>query len=308
MKLLKQLILISTMVAGMGVAHAGPILISGTDSDDHGSVAAGVNQDGWKFLQLGISQIGGAVTNGQKKAVCIGCNGNQAQAAFDSAYGLSGLGASGWSSVILNSASDIAMFFDGTGATKLANAGMIYMPTVANNVGGGITDTQLAAVNGQGALINSFLSTGGGLFSQEQANSAIGYGWLTSLLPTFTVKGDGHGGVANSSAIQLTAQGQGQFPTLTNADLQNATPWHAFFKGGFGALQVLAVGNGDNSPQGALDDAVVLGGGFAGGGGVIVCGGPNQPSCDVPEPNTLPLTLLALGCFVALRLKRQARK
>lgn len=294
MKLFKHLILISALLAG--TAQAGPILISGTDADDHGYFSGGVNVSGWKFLQLGISNIGNAVTNGQKNAVCLGCNGSGASAGFLSAFNNAGL--AGWSSVQLTSVADITNFFNGSGVTNLGNAGMIYMPTVASNVGGGINDAQLAVVNANGSNINTYLSTGGGLFTQEQANSAIGYGWLTSLLPTLVVKGDNSGGVWNSSILELTAQGNTQFPSLTNGDLSNATPWHAYFQGGFGALQSLVVGNGNNVFTGTNpnDDTVVLGGGFAGGGGVIVCGGPNQPPCGstVPEPGSLPLMLLAL--------------
>ena len=181
------------------------------------------------------------------------------------------------------------------------------MPTVANNVGGGITDAQLAVVNLNGSAINSFLAAGGGLFTQEQANSTIGYGWLTSLLPTLVIKGDNHGGVTNANQLQLTAQGIAQFPGLTNADISNATPWHAYFEGGFGALQSLAVGNGNGIPANVLDDTVVLGGGFAGGGGVIACGQPNQPPCDpnaVPEPDSLPLVLAALGGLLLVQRKK----
>jgi len=176
-------------------------------------------------------------------------------------------------------------------------------------VGGGITDSQLAIVNTNGTVINNYLGAGGGLFAQEQANSSIGYGWLTSLLPTLVVKGDNSGGVADSSNLQLTAQGIAQFPTLTNADLTNATPWHAYFTGGIGQLQSLVVGNGDNAPRGVLNDTVVLGGGFAGGGGVIVCGGPGQPPCVnvVPEPESLLLMLMALSGLALIRGSRSRK-
>ncbi|GEM_PF-743525 len=301
MKKIKKLVIASAMALGLGVVHAGPIIIAGTDADDHGSFSSGVNQTGWKFMQLAMSNIGANVSNGQTKAVCIGCNGSSASAAFASAFNFAGL--AGWSTVTLTSATDIANFFSGAGVVNTSNSGFIYMPTVASNVGGGITDTQLAIVNSNGTIINSYLAAGGGLFTQEQANSSIGYGWLTSLLPGLVVKGDNSGGVSNSNQLFLTLQGNAQFPTLTNTDISNATPWHAYFTGNFGALQSLIVGNGNNVPAGAFDDTVVLGGGFSGGGGVIVCGQPGTPPCtsNVPEPETLPLALLALGGFFLSR-------
>lgn len=305
MKRIKQLLAATALVLGYSAAHAGPIIIAGTDADDHGSFSAGANQTGWKFLQLGMSNIGAAVSNGKTNAVCLGCNGSTASAAFTSAFSLAGLAS--WTSTQLTTTADITGFFNGTGTVNLSNAGFIYMPTVSSNVGGGITNTQLGVVNVNGTAINNFLAAGGGLFTQEQANSSIGYGWLTSLLPTLVVKGDGAGGITNPNQLQLTAQGIAQFPGLTNADISNATPWHAYFEGGFGALQSLIVGNGNNSPANILDDTVVLGGGFAGGGGVIVCGQPGQPPCDVnaiPEPDSLPLVLAALGGLYLAQRRR----
>lgn len=254
-------------------------------------------------MQLAMSNIGGAVSNGQTNAVCIGCNGSQASAAFSSAFGLAGL--AGWTSSQLITTTDITNFFNNTGAVNLSNTGFIYMPTTTYNVGGGIDDSQLGVVNLNGTNINNFLAAGGGLFTQEQATSSIGYGWLTSLLPTLVVKGDNSGGVADASQLALTPQGNVQFPGLTNTDISNATPWHAYFEGGFGALQSLIVGNGNNFAANILDDTVVLGGGFAGGGGVIACGQANQPACNnVPEPDSLPLVLAALGgLYIAQRKK-----
>jgi hypothetical protein len=280
-------------------AMAGPIIIAGTDADDHGFVSGGQNVTGWEFMQKAFENIGGAVTNGQKSIVCIGCNGSQASAAFNSATGLANLGG-GWSFFSLTSTAQIAGFFDGSGVRNVNNTGIVYMPTVVSNVAGGIDDTQLAVVNGNGTALNNFVAAGGGLFTQEQANSTIGYGWLQSLIPGFTVLGDNASGIANPSQLQLTAAGSAAFPGLTNADVSNATPWHAWFEN-YGPLQALAVGDGNGN--GGFNDAVIIGGGV---GAVLGCGTQGQPPCAVPEP--APLSLLGLGVLGFLVARRKAAR
>jgi hypothetical protein len=269
-----------------GPAMAGPIIIAGTDADDHGHVSGAINQTGWAFMQRAFENISAGVTNGNKNVVCLGCNGATASAAFDSSASLSSLSGT-WTFTSISGASNIENFF----ASGMASTGIIYMPTVASNVSGGIFDTELAVINLNGSTLNNFVTGGGGLFTQEQANSSIGYGWLTSLIPGFTVKGDNTGGIADASALQLTPAGAAAFPGLTNSDLVNATPWHAWFENYGNGLQVLAVGNGD----GGFNDAVILGGGVS---GVIACGQPGQLACptnDVPEPASLPLLAAGFG-------------
>lgn len=280
-------------------AMAGPVIIAGTDSDDHGFESGGQNQTGWAFMQKAFENVGGAVTNGNKSLVCIGCNGSTATQAFDSATMLSTLNGT-WTFHSLSTITDIENFFNGTGALNINNAGMVYMPTVSNNVGGGIDDVQLGIVNANGAALNNFIAAGGGLFAQEQANSSSGYGWLASLIPGFGVFGDNAGGIQDSGTLLLTADGTAAFPGLTSADISNATPWHAYFRN-YGNLKALALGTGDS--QGRLDDAVIIGGNLQGG---LVCGQPGQPECptEVPEPASLPLLAAGAMAFLAWRRKR----
>ena len=280
-------------------AHAGPIIIAGTDADDHGFSSATENFTGWLFMQKAFENIGANVTNGNKTVTCIGCNSSQAGAAYTSATSKSSLAGS-WSFVNLTTQAAITNFFIGTGASNVNNTGILYMPTVANNVTGGITDAQLGIVNSNAAVLNNFVIGGGGLFTQEEANSSIGYGWLSALLPGLTVQGDNGGPGFNSTSLTLTGAGNSAFPGLTNADMTNATPWHAWFSGNFGGLGTLATGPIFGA-AGSFPGAVVIGGGA---NTVFQCGQPGQIQCGVPEPETLPLIGLGvLGLIMSIRRK-----
>lgn len=284
---------------------AGPVIIAGTDADDHGFVSGGTNQTGWLFMQKSFENLAPAVSNGNTQVVCIGCNGSSAGTAFNSAFDLSNLVPT-WSRITLTSTTDITGFFDGTGTVNVNTAGIIYMPTGDANVGGGISSTQIGVVNTNANALNNFVAAGGGLFTQDQywISGGGGYGWLTTLIPGLVVQGDSDGTVANSGSLTLTAAGSAAFPGLTNSDLSNATPWHDWFSGNFGGLSILVTGPAVSPTGTTIPGAVVLGGG---GGTVIGCGQPGQPACPTPEPDALPL--LGIGLLgMAAALRRRSTK
>jgi len=286
--------LLGAILGGLAVAaSAGPIIIAGTDADDHGFASGGANIDGWLFMQKAFENLAPAVSNGDHTVTCLGCNPGGALSAFNSATSISSLNGT-WNFVALSTTSDITNFFNGTGTTNINNTGIVYMPTVSSNVGGGITNAQLGIVNSNASALNSFVVGGGGLFTQEQANSSIGYGWLSTLLPGLIVQGDNGGPGFNSNVLTITPAGNTAFPGLTNSDVSDATPWHAWFSGNFGGLNTLVTGPIFAPTGGTFQGAVVIGGGA---GTVFQCGEPGQPPCDpgqVPEPGVLPLVAIGL--------------
>jgi cysteine-rich repeat protein len=253
------LVAIVVTLAPFGIAPAaaqsplgGPVIIGGDDADDHGSVRGGVNLTGYKYIEKAFDNMGPAVQKTGKVAVCIGCNGLRASTAFQSGFDLSTLPGKGWTRVALTTTAQITGFFNGTGTNNVNNSGLIYMPTDAANITGGITAAQLTTVNSNASGLASFVASGGGLFAHSQGSTTGGWGWLTTLIPGITPTPEGS---CTETDLTLTPVGQTTFPGLTNADVDNATPWHEIFLNNFGGLDVLVTGPCPTGQQ-----AVILGG------------------------------------------------
>ena len=303
MKLMKKLLVASAIALGGVAAQAGPVVIDGTDANDHGSASGGANVAGWLYMQRVLENLASNVSAGVAKVVVdVGTSTGQARNAINSAFTLSVLPGLGWSLVHVDGAVPMATYFS---TLSTATTGILYIPT-AGNSGGDLDSAELAAVNASAAKINTFVggagtpATGGGLFSMGETGTGA-YGWLTTLIPGIVFTDVGGGGIGTS--ITLTATGATAFPGLTNTDLAGAIPWHGYFSGSLGGLSVLGIAN-DNA---GVSRNVILGGGA---GTVIGCGLPGQPACPptgVPEPDSLPLMLVALG-GLALAGFRKAKK
>ena len=244
--------------ASIGIA--GPIIIDGTDANDHGSAPGGVNANGWEYMQKALQNIAGQVGNGNKIVVDLGTTGGQAGTAINSAFGLSTLVGSGWTLIHVDGAANITTFLTGgtVSGVSLATAGLLYLPTSANS-SGDMTAAELAAINANAAAMASFVggygnpSAGGGLFSMAESGTGA-YGWLSTLIPGLIYTDIGSGGV--NTDITLTAAGMAAFPGLTNAEMAGADPWHGYFSGNLGSLSVLGT-----ALQGSVSRNVIIGGG-----------------------------------------------
>lgn len=260
--LLSTAILGAAISLGAGSAVAGPFIIAGTDADDHGFVTAGGNQDGWLFMQRALENIAPGVTNGNKTVVFLGSNpGSDAGNAAQSAFNLSTLPAAGWTAQFVNGAAAISTFL----STGIGSAGIVMLDS-GGNVTGGIDAVESAAVTAGAVVLNNFLGSGGGLFTQANA-----LGFLSTLVPGIVITNGG------GSGISLTAAGNSAFPGLTNADLSSG-PYHSVFSN-FGAVPLLGIET--NRPGGA----VIIG---ASGGSIT------NPT-PVPEPGMLGLLAIALA-------------
>lgn len=141
-----------------GTAFAGPFILDLTDADDHGFVSGTTNQNGWFYMQRVLENLAPGVTNGNKLVVSLGSS-SSAYTAANSAFTNSGLPGAGWTWTNVDGAA-LTGFFDGTGSTTLSQAGIITIDS-GNNVSGGISSSELAVLNGNASLLDTFLDGGG---------------------------------------------------------------------------------------------------------------------------------------------------
>lgn len=272
-RLLLSAVATATLFLGSAV-QAGPFILSGTDSDDHGFATATDNQSGWLYMQKALENIATGVTTGNQKVTILGSTGVAATAA-NSAFSKSTLVGAGWT-IETVAVANFGTFF---GAGGNLGTGILMMDSGSSNISGGVDDTNFDA---HATAIDNFLGAGGGLFSQ-----ANGFSWLATLIAGITFTDAGSGGIG--TPLALTAAGNAAFPGLTSNDLSTG-PWHGNF-GNIGALTELA-----ESPQSGnnlLFDNVIIG------------GRTGSITNQTPEPTSLALVGLALaGAGFAARRKR----
>ncbi len=266
-----------------GAASAGPIIIGGDDLTDHGSRSgAGLNLDGWLYIQNAIASLNGSITRTGPFTVDIAALGSASTGASypDSNAG----GAIGSVANVLgltvnyyDGATAITTFFNAL-AAGTANPRIIWLP--GNEATNDLDSVEGSVLAAQAAAINSFVGSGGGVLAHGAADSTA-QGWLTTLLPGITLSPSCTAGPGGT----LTPAGQSLFPGITNDNI-NAGPCHGTYSGNLGGLVALALD---------AEDQAFLIGGNASGGSVTDPG--TTPSGDIPEPGTF--ALLGSGLLVA---------
>ena len=225
-------------------ALGGPVILGGDDLTSHGGAVGGVNNTGWLYMQRALENIKPNVTRSNDNSVA--------------ALGSSATGG-GAGSAILSAATAAGLtvtYYEGGPAitgflTTLAPGGAAIIwiagDDASNDLGDG-DGLEAAALTANASAISGFVSSGGGLMSH-----GVEYGWLTALLPGATTVNNG-----SSDDLYFTPEGLVALPGLTVADI-NAGPWHNYFEGDFGGLQVL-VRSSDIQDESGQDVAAILGG------------------------------------------------
>ncbi len=231
-------------------ALGGPVILGGDDLTDHGCATGGVNEQGWLYLQRALENIKPNVTRSNDGSI----------AALGSAA-VEGVVCDNAGSAILSAATApavgltvnyhngepaITAFFAALASGSARPAIIWIAGTGASN---DLDDVESDALTANAAAISSFVSSGGGLMSHGTA-----YGWLTALLPGATTVNNG-----SSGDLFFTPEGLTALPVLTVADI-NAGPWHNYFEGDFGGLQVLVRSRNRLDSVTGGPAAVVLGG------------------------------------------------
>ena len=239
----------------------GPVLIGGDDMDDPGHY----NDGGEYYLREGFEFLAGHVGNGEKLAVCLGCEGD-ALGAFTDAFDESGLPGSGWTRTMVGAPSAIRAFFDNTGAVKIQDTGIVYLPS-AVEVSGGLDQEELDAINENSLILKDFVKLAdGGLFTHAitdltgppgGASGGGPYAWLAVLVPEIQAVAVG----ARDNLYLTCAATEWFFSDLTPQeieDIEAATPWHVRFEsvsgGDLGGLTILA-----REGEDATGDIIILG-------------------------------------------------
>lgn len=294
MKSLRRIAAASVLAGASGLSMAGPVILGGDDLTDHGSRSgAGVNLQGWLYIEKAVSNVLSSVTRAGTISTDIVALGSAANPAFNGGNAGGAIGSAanvlGKTVTYIDGASAITQFFIDL-ANGTINPNMLWFAGTGavNN----LDAAEGAALTANAAAINTFGASGGGIMAHGSGSAA--YGWLSALLP-----GLADSGSCNSTGATLTAAGMAAFPGLTNANIDaNAGPCHSSFVGNFGGLTTLAFDGAGLS--------YIIGGGA---GTVIRCGQPGQPPCNnkVPEPSSLLLVGLA-GLGLAAQLRRRQSK
>lgn len=240
-------------LASTGAAHAalgGPVIIGGDDLTDHGSVnSAGDLQNGWLYLQRALENVSPKVVRpgADMSVAALGSTASTATSGNAGAAIGRAAAKAGLTVTYYDGAAAINGFFSALNASPPTTSPRIIW-IAGTGASNDLDSSEAAALTANATSIADFVNSGGGLVSH-----GVEYGWLFALLPGLTTVNSG-----SSNDLYLTPEGIAAFPGVTNANV-NAGPWHNYFQGDAGGLQVLVRSRNRNDSTGA-DAAVILGG------------------------------------------------
>ena len=240
----------------VGGVTQGPVFLDGGDRDDvgHGTVSAGVNVNGWKFIEQAMDfVVNNSFNSGAPNSILIiGANSGQAFNAANSAATLGGNVPTYVNALPGSVGVDI-----GDVDFNLYRA--IYLPSSSNNTSGGITAAQIAALAARKADIGAFDIAGGGIATLTEEGIAGAMSFLELPLP-FVIDDSN-----NNVMIQTPALAAAGF-SITDTELTAGTPVHNEWIGppGFNGLDVLVIN--------AINEIIVIGQGPI---NTVIGGGPS---------------------------------
>lgn len=232
---------------GVTWAGAGPLFLSGDDADDGGhclGTACGSLYP--KALKAVYDKsTTGTGTTGTRILAIMSSSSSAARTALDN-----------WNSTANGGPGAPITFVTATTTPSIStvifsNYKMIYVPSGSNNTSGGITQTQLNALNLRKTDIQNFVNAGGGVLALTEQGLTNAYAWFPVPVPlTFSAINDTNIDPTADMVVALPGVG------TTNANMDHCCYHTMFtglqgFPGTFGDLKVLAVTREHNLANGS---------------------------------------------------------
>ena len=217
-------LLLGLLLLSSGVTWAGPMYFSGDDSDSTGH-CQGTACGG--LLPKALKAVYDASTSGGTGILAIMTNTSSTARTALNGWNNTTNGGPGAAITYVSTATAI-------GAVNFSLYRMIYVPSASNLTTGGITSSQVSALNARKAAITAFVNSGGGVLALSERGLTGGFGWLPVSL-TFATITDTNVQKTPDMAVELPAT----TATVNNTNLDH-NHYHNSWGGTFGDLKVLA--------------------------------------------------------------------
>jgi uncharacterized repeat protein (TIGR01451 family) len=310
MRATKIIMLSCLMMVVINQAQAGPVIIDGTDANQHGFSSDDKNRRGWLYMQRALEALGKQVpAKFPNVLIVLGTRqGSVARKAIESAFNHSSLAESGWDIKYKEGAQDID---DWLGKISVSNTDILLIPTYGETEGD-LDPAEMAVINRQRLKIAQFVGQagmkdqGGGLFAMAEsgvdADGNKPYLWLEALIQGISVIDRGPVGI--ESSINLTDDGKKGLAGLPEDELAVAVPWHNYFEGNFGALTVWATAIDPDEPDKKRRN-IILGGPVTSGDSADLSIVGNASPDPVSVGSTVTYTFVAanIGRIIAQNVK-----